>query len=211
MSRQDTAALRAKWDARYGDADSTPGDACVVLREHAHLLPVEGRALDLACGLGANALFLAQRGLEVTAWDLSPVAVRRVASHARASGLVIHADVRDVVARPPAPNSFDVIVVSYFWEPTLCPAVVAALNPNGLLFYQTFLKAALTSRGPSSAHFRLGENELLRSFSFLQTVVYREEALIGDLSKGLRDEVLLVGRKRAESHQALAGQNEQRQ
>lgn len=47
-----------------------------VLLDNSHLLPASGRALDLACGLGANALYLAKRGMTTSAWDLSPVQLR---------------------------------------------------------------------------------------------------------------------------------------
>ena len=59
-----------KWDAVYSKAD-TPTTAAEVLARHQHLLPESGRALDLACGLGGNALFLANCGLQVDAWDIS--------------------------------------------------------------------------------------------------------------------------------------------
>src|SRR3569832_2422999 len=60
-----------RWDARYREA-GLPGAPATVLLENAHLLPREGTALDLACGLGANALLLAERGLTSHAWDISP-------------------------------------------------------------------------------------------------------------------------------------------
>ncbi|PUD99067.1 MAG: hypothetical protein C3L24_11545, partial [Candidatus Sedimenticola endophacoides] len=63
----------ARWDRRHGEAQG-PGQVAEVLRQNLHLLPPWGRALDLACGRGANALLMARQGLRVSAWDLSPVA-----------------------------------------------------------------------------------------------------------------------------------------
>lgn len=105
--------LRLKWDGRYADAvgEGMPID---VLVDNAHLLPASGLALDLACGLGGNALFLARRGLQTTAWDLSPVAIASLQS--AAGGLPIRAEVRDVTVLPPSPGQFDVICVGHFLD-----------------------------------------------------------------------------------------------
>jgi SAM-dependent methyltransferase len=168
-----------------------------VLRDFAHLLPIQGTALDLACGLGANALFLAQRGLSVWAWDVSPVAIRRLGGEAAARGLEVSARVRDLLAHPPRPESFDVIVVSRFLDRGLCPLIVDALRPGGLLFYQTFVRDKVGDGGPGNPVYRLDCNELLHLFSPLRLRVYREEGRIGDLREGFRDEAMLVGEKSA--------------
>ena len=59
-----------KWNLLYNQADVADYSAAKVLTENHYLLPSTGVALDLACGLGANALYLAQQGLAVTAWDI---------------------------------------------------------------------------------------------------------------------------------------------
>jgi tellurite methyltransferase len=190
------APMRDKWDARYR-AHDRPVVPASVLADNAHLLPLEGMALDLACGLGGNALLLAERGLQVAAWDLSPVAVERLSAHAVACGLTLDARVRDVVAEPPEPGRFDVIVVSHFLERSLVPAIAAALRPAGLLFYQTFTREAVSDRGPSDPAYRLGCNELLRLCAGLVVRVYREEGTLGDTTQGVRDLALLVAQRRA--------------
>jgi len=183
----------ARWDTIYSRADAAEAtEPAAVLRENAHLLPAQGRALDLACGRGGNALFLAARGLDTSAWDISAVVIGALAEHARRAGLPLEARVRDVVAEPPAPGSFDVIVVSRFLDRSIAPAIAAALRPGGLLFYQTFIAEAASGAGPRNPAYRLGRNELLRLFPALHVLVYREEGRTGDLSQGLRDEALLV-------------------
>jgi SAM-dependent methyltransferase len=192
MSRE---TLQAKWDARHGDPDKQPGVAEVLSRNR-HLLPREGRALDLACGLGGNALLLAEQGLEVSAWDLSPVAIgrlKRVAEERRLNRLL--AEVRDIEQDPPPADSFDVILVSYYLERSLVPHIIGALKPGGLLFYQTFTRITVGSEGPSNPDFRLGDNELLRLFGALKVRVYREENCLGDLTRGTRDLAMLVAEK----------------
>ena len=101
----DASGLRLKWNQRHGQAEG-PGRPAQVLAENRHLLPAVGEALDLACGLGANALLLAEAGLQVTAWDLSPVAIQRLSQLAGERGLSgLRAEVRDLLAAPPLPSS----------------------------------------------------------------------------------------------------------
>lgn len=184
-----------KWDRRHAaNGDDAPRPARV-LAENLHLLPATGLALDLACGRGANALQLAAAGLETQAWDISTIALGHVARGAAAVGVGIHTECRDVVANPPPPSSFEVIVVSHFLDRSLAPHLVAALRPGGVLFYQTFTRAAVDDTGPGNPLYRLAPNELLRLFSVLQVLVYREEDRVGDTGRGWRNEAMLVGRR----------------
>ncbi|MCG8015507.1 MAG: methyltransferase domain-containing protein [Candidatus Thiodiazotropha sp. 'RUGA'] len=198
MSQQEpdsTQQLRIKWDRRYADEEKVARPAEVLL-SNAHLLPERGIALDLACGLGGNALFLAQRGFTVEAWDLSSVAIQRLAQGAGQLKLNnLHARVRDVESQPPQTEQFDVIVVSYFLERSLIPVLIQALKPGGLIFYQTFTRQAVSTEGPQNPAFRLADQELLQLFSQLQVRVYREEGRLGDLSLGSRDVAMLVAQK----------------
>ncbi|HXH03596.1 MAG TPA: class I SAM-dependent methyltransferase [Candidatus Competibacteraceae bacterium] len=187
--------LRRQWDERYRANGAAMPEAARVLSEYRHLLPATGRALDLACGLGGNALLLAEAGLETWAWDLSAVAVARLAELAAARALPIHVEQRDVIACPPPPQSFDVITVSRFLERALAPVLSQALRPGGLLFYQTFTKARLGEGGPRNPAYLLDDNELLALFSGLRVRAYREEGLVGDLGRGWRGEALLVAQK----------------
>ena len=183
-------ALRCKWDQRHAENEAPP-HAARVLRENRHLLPTRGDALDLACGLGGNSLLLAEAGMRVTAWDLSPVAIERLRGQADQS---IRAEVRDVIAAPPLPDSFDVIVVSYFLHRPLLPALVDALRPGGLLFYETF-GPRIVGIGPENPAFRLRCNELPELLTGLTLCYYREDADAGDLSAGFRDRVMLVAQR----------------
>lgn len=186
--------LLQKWNQRHAEA-SDAGRVAAVLEQNIHLATPGCRALDLACGRGANALFMAQQGLRVTAWDLSPVAIERLRSESRASGVSVDSAVRDVIALPPDSASFDLILVSFFLHRELAPAISQALSPGGLLFYQTYSRAAVTDEGPSSAQFRLDDNELLELFPMLKVRVYREERRLGDIHRGWRDMAMLVAEK----------------
>ncbi len=158
--------VRAKWDARYAYAGDTVPPPAAVLSRHSRLLPTVGMALDFACGLAGNGEWLADRGLTVTAWDISPEVVAKLEAR-RGSGISISA-VRDLVAQPPQPASFDVIVVSRFLDRSVCPAIAAALRPGGVLFYQTF------TRGLRNPDYLLSPGELPRLFPTL-TVLHHDE------------------------------------
>ena len=187
-------SIREKWNDRYRAASGEPR-ASQVLRENLQLLPEHGRALDLACGSGGNAILLAQQGLEVDAWDIADVPIAALQQLARERQLSIQAEVRDIEASPPGPNSYDVITVSYFLDRGLVPGMIRALKPGGLVYYQTFTRQCVTGRGPKCAEFRLAEQELLKLFSGLQVLFYREEGCVGDVQKGTRDEAMFIGRK----------------
>lgn len=168
---------------------------CKVLADYTHLLPTKGRALDLACGLGANALLLARHGLETQAWDYAETAIERLQANAQSQQLQIQTQVRDIIASPPPADTYDVIIVCHFLDRRLNSALVKSLKPNGLLFYQTFTRTAVNESGPKNPLFRLADNELLHLFSDLQIVVYREEGTIGDITQGFRNQALLIARK----------------
>ncbi len=190
----DVEVLRAKWDQRYRSAEGLPEPA-LILREFGHLLPPPADALDLACGLGASALWLAQRGFRVSAWDLSPVAIRQLSAQAQERGLPVAAAVRNVIFEPPPPGRFDLILVAHFLERRLAPAIAAALRPGGLLFYQTFSREAVSDCGPSNPMYRLAPNELLGLFPDLIVRAYSDEGRIGDIGRGIRDLALLVAQR----------------
>lgn len=182
-----------KWDRHYHDAGEAI--AAAVLRDNRHLLPKTGEALDLACGRGGNALLLAKHGLHTQAWDISPRVIEQLTAQAALAALPLTACVRDVERQPPAAAQFDVIVVSRFLNRALCAALVSALHPGGLLFYQTFTATKVRPGGPSNPDYLLADNELLRLFADLQLRVYREESAAGDIQQGLRNEALLVAQK----------------
>jgi 2-polyprenyl-3-methyl-5-hydroxy-6-metoxy-1,4-benzoquinol methylase len=171
-------------------------EASRVLRENLHLLPQRGDALDLACGLGASALMMARAGLRVQAWDLSQVALDSLAKEASRTGIRISLQCRDVIVSPPQAESFDIIHVSYFLDRGLVPRLIQALRPGGLIFYQTFTRAAVSDTGPSNPEYRLKDNELLHLFPGLLIRCYCEEGRLGDLRSGCRDVALLVAEKK---------------
>ena len=103
----------AEWDERYTEAERVwSGDPNgALLAEAAHLAP--GRALDVGCGEGADAVWLARRGWQVTGLDVSGVALARAARHAVDAELHVtwvHAGL--VEAELPA-GRFDLVSAQY--------------------------------------------------------------------------------------------------
>jgi SAM-dependent methyltransferase len=132
------AAVRTYWDARYAGHDQMwsgqPNGALVA--EAAGLPP--GHALDVGCGEGADAIWLAARGWQVTAVEVSGVALERAAAHAGQAGVTVrwvHAGIED--AELPR-GSFDLVSAQY---PALLRtpgalaehALLDAVAPGGLL------------------------------------------------------------------------------
>lgn len=187
MSQQD------KWNQRFAQANQ-PNLAVNVLTNNLHLLPQSGTALEIACGLGGNALLLAEQGLDVTAWDISDVALAKLNGFASGRGLSIHTQRKDVEANAQIEGHFDIIIVSRFLHRPLIAQLIDALTPGGLLMYQTFNTLRVDDSGPGN-HYRLQPGELMTLCQDLEILYYREEGLSGDTTKGLRGETALVGRK----------------
>ncbi len=185
-----------KWNNIYSDQSAASFEPSRILLENEHLFPKEGKALDLACGLGADAFFLASRGLRVEAWDISDVVVDKINTMADKEGLSVQASARDLSNISVEKNSFDLINIAHYLDRSLVNTIVHALAPGGLLFYQTFTQTVTDAySGPGNPDFRLSSGELLELFSDLKLLVYREEALVGDVNRGFRNEALFIGQK----------------
>jgi len=184
-----------KWDQIYSKQDKAEPRATEVLSQNRHLLPARGKALDLACGLGANSLLLAESGLDVSAWDISSVAIDALLSRARQRQLTIDAQVVDVNRQAPTAGSLDVLVVTHFLVRDMTLTLIDALKPGGLLFYQTYCRDKVSSQGPRNPDYLLQDNELLQLFAGLKLRVYREESLLGRHELGWRNQAMLVAEK----------------
>nr|WP_239029278.1 methyltransferase domain-containing protein [Pseudonocardia acidicola] len=133
------------------------------MRGRLELLPAGGRALELACGRGAVAVWLAQRGFAVDAVDVSGAGLEAAAALATRSGAgdrvrLVAADLDDGIPAS-CPGPYDVVVCQRFRDPRLYDAMAARLAPGGLLVV-TVLSAAGDEPGP----FRAAPGELAAAF-----------------------------------------------
>ncbi|SOE00090.1 class I SAM-dependent methyltransferase [Blastococcus haudaquaticus] len=131
-------AVQAEWDRRYADRQQLwsgrPNGALVA--EVAGMTP--GRVLDVGCGEGADAVWLARNGWDVTALEVSGVALERAAGHARDAGVEVHWVHAGLAEAALPPRSFDLVSAQY---PALLRtpdaaaerALLDAVAPGGVL------------------------------------------------------------------------------
>ncbi len=108
---------RRSWDERHATRqpiEASRPDALLV-GEADRLVP--GRALDVACGEGRNAIWLAERGWRVTAVDFSAVALRHARERAGAAGVQVEWLERDLLDWVPPARAFDLVSVVYLHLP----------------------------------------------------------------------------------------------
>ena len=153
------------------------------LVQHAGLLPREGRALDVACGRGRHALWLAEYGLTTLAVDRDPEAIRELNEAARERRLPLRAEVRDLEGGETSfqGSTFDVIVVVHYLHRALFPALTAALKPRGILVYETFTRAQALLGKPTNPAFLLEPGELRNLVAPLEVLVEREGEFEGKM------------------------------
>jgi len=186
--------LQHKWNNIYQQQDISSAQASNVLNLYSHLLPQQGKALDLACGLGGNAFLLAKQGLDVDAWDISNHVIEEINKNIP-KGTSINALAIDISQATLPANHYDIITVSRFLDRQLIPQLIRALKPKGLIFYQTFTLEKAQASGPTNPEFLLQKGELLSLFSSLNLIAYHEEGCLGNISKGIRNEALLVAQR----------------
>jgi 2-polyprenyl-3-methyl-5-hydroxy-6-metoxy-1,4-benzoquinol methylase len=164
---------RDRWDTRHmaaDDADPAPSEFLV---EHAAQLPSAGRALDVACGRGRNAVWLARRGLKVDAVDISSIALAKAMSLATRHGVAdrVRTIEHDLAKGLPSLNgAYDVVMCLHFRQPALWPRMRELVAPGGVLLIETL------ARHPSNLDVNpdfLGErDELLAAAGDLDVVFH---------------------------------------
>jgi SAM-dependent methyltransferase len=143
---------------------------------NADLLPAGGLALDVACGSGHNALFLAAAGFRVRALDRNPEALAQLAAGARRLGLPVDAEAVDL-ERPGAElgdAAHALIVVARYLHRPLFPALRRALAPGGVLVYETFTVDQAAHGHPRNPAFLLEHGELPRLVAPLEVLRERD-------------------------------------
>lgn len=172
-----TAADREKWDQKYRQRSLPTALAPAPwLVENRDLLP-PGRGLDLATGLGHNAIWLAAAGWEIAACDISTVGLELAAKLAAQHGATVDWRCCDLDEAPLETDCYDVIVCTAFRiEPPLAARVIDGLRPGGMLVYEAFTRDQLAQPGN---HFRddrflMTPGEPLARFAPLRVRRYRD-------------------------------------
>jgi len=158
------ASDRAHWDERYSDAsvvEAVDIGPPSTFAPYEQLFPTAGIALELACGQGAGAVWLACRGMEVVGLDVSPVALgyaRQLASQNSVADRC-RFEVAELDDGLPDGPPADVVMMHLFWDPRMVGPLIDRLSPGGLLAVAT-----LSEVDSEPGRFRLPRNGLADAF-----------------------------------------------
>jgi len=173
---------RIEWDRRYRErshSSLTPDPFLVSAYEEfvAPAFPNGGTALDLVGGVGRHALYLAERGWQVTLVDVSPQGLALAESEAKARRVSITCRAEDLTEWELPASSSDLVVNFFYLERALFTQIEQALKPGGILIFKTYTQEQLKlSGGPTHFMHLLGSDELLHAFSGLQILHYYESS-----------------------------------
>lgn len=170
MSQDD----RRRWDEKYRSRGPASVDTLRppdFLRPYLDVIPRAGHALDLACGQGFAAVWLARRGLSVRGVDISPVAIEHARALSVLSGVSERCrfDTFDLDDGLPPGPPVDMIVCHQFRDRRLDAAVIERLAPGGLLAV-----CCMSEVGADPGRFRAKPGELTEAFAELELVATGE-------------------------------------
>lgn len=170
---------RERWNRKHGGAGKSEPSAALV--ELARWLPTEGRALDVAGGAGANAVWLARQGLEVTVADISEVGLSRAMEHARQSGVELRIERVDLERDPLPAGPWALVLCSHYLQRDLMPRLAARLEPVGRMVWIHPTTTNLERHRSPSARYLLhpGEARAIAESASLRVLWY-EEAWVGE-------------------------------
>jgi SAM-dependent methyltransferase len=166
---------REHWDERYAAGGLAPvldePPLSPFLAPIAHLMPMTGHALELACGRGRGAVWLAKRGMDYRGVDVSPVAVELARELALRSGVGDRCrfDVFDLDNGLPPGPPVDLLLCHLFVDRRLDHAMMDRLAPGGIL-----VVVSLSEVGHGPGDFRIRPGELLDAFDSLEVLDHTE-------------------------------------
>jgi len=169
VSKQD----RDKWDQRYAEDSYRKNNPVTLVSDWLPKIPV-GRALDVACGAGRNAILLAQTGFEVDAIDISSEGLNRARQTAEEQGLSINWIEHDLDEPYPFEPNYDLIIVMWYVDLGLVSRLCECLAPGGYLVCQEHLVTEQEAIGPKGTNFRVAPGTLREAVSGLDVLLYEE-------------------------------------
>lgn len=172
---------KASWNKKYSERSHSslePDPFLVGAHDEFLLGTTPGLALDVAGGVGRHSIWLAQRGWRVKLLDISEVGIKQAQENAQRTGMKssISTEIHDLnTMRDLGREQYDLVVVFFFLQRELFPALAAALKPGGLLIYKTYTTEQKNfPGGPSHPMFLLEPNELLHAFRSMRVLHYHE-------------------------------------
>ena len=168
---------RTKWNKRYRDDAYAQGVRPSELLETWIGRIPPGRALDVACGAGRNALYLATRGFSVDAVDISREGLNRARDSTRNPGLQVNWLEHDLDDPLPLDNLYQLILVIRYVNLPLLRRLTASLAPGGYLICEQHLVTDTEVTGPVSPSFRVKSGDLRAAAAGLR-IHHLEETLV---------------------------------
>ena len=168
---------KERWNKRYQEKPFRDYVEPIV-QKYAKLAKI-GKALDIACGQGRNAKFLAELGFEVDGVDLSDYALSQIEAHSKIH--TIEADLDGYVLEK---NRYDLIININYLNRNFFHQIKEALKVGGVVIFETFIIAHGDFDNPQNPEYLLRKNELLHAFLSLDILYYEE-----------RDDINLRGEK----------------
>lgn len=169
---------KAKWDRKHTD------------RLHHNKEPVPNKrltnlaayltgdsAVDFACGLGENSLYLAELNYNVKAFDISGIAVNYLREKANKDKLSVKAHACDLThwtMLELVENSIDLLVITYYLDRQIFPFIKSIIKENGYFFMETFYLSRDKKQDNVSDQYKLHPNELLSEFATWHILYYEE-------------------------------------
>jgi SAM-dependent methyltransferase len=168
----DDASDLAHWDRKFKEglpSLATPDPFFVSAYQSilVQSLPSGRRALDLAAGLGRHALWLAERAWQVSAVDVSAVAIEKLGQTARHLNVDISLFTMDVAKYTFEPAGFDLVVLFYYLDRNLFPKIISALKPGGMFICKMAMRwMRLVSMPPCERNYRAPEKASAKPQNF---------------------------------------------
>ncbi len=160
---------RERWNRKYMYEEFPWKEPSQIVDRFYHVAR-KGKALDIACGIGRNAIFLAEKGFKVDAVDISDVALNKI-NHPNINTIQADLDLYRIDE-----NSYDLIVNINFLSRRLIPYIKEGLKEGGVVIFETFtLKEGRDYFKPENREYLLRPNELLRLFSDFYILFYQEK------------------------------------
>ena len=164
---------REKWDKRYAEDSFHKGNPVSLLEDWLPRLR-PGKALDVACGAGRNAIALARAGFRVDAIDISPVGLELARREAESLGLEINWIEHDLDQPYAFDDDYQLIVVLWYVNLPLIASLGDYLQSGGHLLCEEHLVAGGELAGPENPRFRVAAGALLEAAKGLEVLLYEE-------------------------------------
>ncbi|MDH3761465.1 MAG: class I SAM-dependent methyltransferase [Gammaproteobacteria bacterium] len=170
---------RIKWQQRYLEDSYRKNNPVTLVSDWLPAMP-PGKALDVACGAGRNAIFLAAAGYRVDAIDISAEGLKKASQSAAEQGIEVNWIEHDFDQPYGFDADYDVILIMWYVNLGLVRRLCDCLAPGGLLLCEEHLITDETVIGPSSDDYRVAPGVLRGAVDGLELLLYEESIEIGE-------------------------------